>query len=686
VTVETATACPRVAPDAAAVEQLAVDTIRCLTIDAVEQAGCGHPGLPLAMAPFAHVLYTRVLRHDPADPEWPDRDRFILSAGHGSMLLYAALHLSGYDLPLDELRAFRQWGSRTPGHPERGTTPGVETTTGPLGQGFANGVGMAIAERFLRERYGATVCDHRLYVLCSDGDLMEGLSSEAASLAGHLGLGRLVYAYDDNQITIDGSTELAFASEDVEARFRAYGWHVQSVEDANDLEALEHALTTARDELERPSLIRVRSVIGYPAPTRQGTAKAHGAALGAEEARATKEVLGFDPELRFHVPPEVAELYADRAGARGAREHADWRRRFDEWAGFHPALALEWHRARAGVVDDGLAEALPYFDPADKPKISTRAAGGIVMQAFAELVPTMIGGSADLVESTKTEFKGEHSFTREASGRNVHWGVREHAMGAAVNGIALHGGLVKPYGSTFLVFSDYMRPAVRLSAVMRLPVVWVFTHDSIGVGEDGPTHQPVEHFAALRAIPGLTVIRPADANETAHAWRFALEHRDGPVALLLTRQDVPVLAPGAVPEDGVAHGGYVLTDGDKPDVVLVATGSEVVVAREARPLLARDEIHTRVVSMPSWELFDAQDEEYRESVLPPGVPAVAVEAGIEQGWSRFTDASVTLDRFGASAPGAQVVERLGITPHRVAARVRELLATSRSPRSRPGSR
>jgi len=664
-------------PEQAELDGLCVATIRVLCIDAIEQAGCGHPGLPMAMAPVAHVLYTRFLRHDPADPDWPDRDRFILSAGHGSMLLYSVLHLAGYDLPLTELQRCRQWDSLTPGHPERilgdHATPGIETTTGPLGQGFANGVGMALAERFLRERYGSEVMDHRVFAICSDGDLMEGVSAEAASLAGHLGLGRLVYLYDDNAITIDGETSLSFATEDVEARFRAYGWHVLTVEDANDLDALAGALEASIAEEERPSLIRVHSIIGYPAPAKQGTAKAHGAPLGEDEARATKELLGWDPDAKFVVPDSARAVFA-AARERGERARLEWYERLDRWRQAHPGLAAEWSRAWAGRPEPGLARDLPVFDPAEKAELATRAAGGKAMAAFAAYLPTMVGGSADLVESTKTELPGAASFSRTASGANVHWGVREHAMGAAVNGLALHGGIVKPYGSTFLVFSDYMRPAVRLSALMRLPVVWVFTHDSVGLGEDGPTHQPIEHYAALRAIPGLTVIRPADANETAQAWRVAIEEVWGPVCLLLTRQDVPVLAPELV-SGGVSRGGYVLSDGGEPlDVVVVASGSEVSVALEAQQQLGQQGVTARVVSMPSWELFDAQGEDYRRAILPPAIPTVSLEAGVSQGWSRWADVSVSIERFGASAPGPELLRHLGITAATAAAGAKQAIS------------
>ena len=656
----------------------AIDTIRALSMDAVEQANSGHPGLPMAMAPAAYLLYARIMHHDPADPAWPDRDRFVLSAGHGSMLLYSVLHLSGYELPLSELQRFRQWESKTPGHPERdrvNATPGVETTTGPLGQGFANGVGMAMAERFLRERYGAEVIDHRVYGICSDGDLMEGVSSEAASLAGHLGLGRIVYLYDDNRITIDGSTELSFSTEDVEARFAAYGWHTGSVEDVNDLEALEQALEQAGAEDERPSLIRVRSTIGWPAPNKGGTAAAHGSPLGADEVRATKLALGLDPDASFAVPDHAREAFA---GARreGARRHSEWRDRLASWRDADPDAADEWDAAWAGRPLESIESRLPEFEQAT----ATRSAGGKTMAAFADLVPTMVGGSADLAGSTKARFPDEDDYSRASAGRNVNWGVREHAMGAAVNGMALHGGIVKPFGSTFLIFSDYMRPAIRLSALMGLGVVWVFSHDSIGVGEDGPTHQPVEHYAALRAIPGLTVIRPADANETARAWAVALE-TEGPVCLLLSRQDLPLLEGTACPPgEGVARGGYALAaePGGDADAVILASGSEVGIALEAREQLARERIDARVVSMPSWELFEAQGSEYRDTVLPVGVPAVSVEAGVALGWSRYVDRTVSIERFGASAPGGEVFAGLGITADAVIEAVRRLLADQQS--------
>ena len=667
------------APAGERLDQLCVDTIRTFTMDAVERANSGHPGMPMAMAPVAYLLYTRYLRHNPSDPAWPDRDRFVLSAGHGSMLLYSVLHLCGYDLSLDEIKRFRQWGSLTPGHPERilggHETPGVETTTGPLGQGFANGVGMAMAERFLRERYGAEVVDHRVFAICSDGDLMEGVASEAASLAGHLGLGRIVYVYDDNHISIDGDTALSFNTEDVDARFRSYGWHVDAVDDANDLASLARALEAGIAEEERPSLIRVRSTIAWPAPNARGTAAAHGAPLGEDEVRATKEALGWAPDREFHVPAAVYQAFR-ACVARGHELQRDWQRRLARWRAQDPTRAAEWESAWQGRPAEGLAEALPSFDPAEAGALATRAAGSAVMQAFAAYVPTMLGGSADLAESTKTEFKGESSFGRERAGRNVHFGVREHAMGAVVNGMALHGGIVKPYGSTFLIFSDYMRPAIRLSALMRLPVVWVFSHDSVGLGEDGPTHQPVEHYATLRAIPGLTVIRPADAAETAEAWRVALEDCDGPVCLLLTRQAVPVLdRPPLAAASGLGRGAYVISDAPgRPDAVIAATGSEVALALRAQQELSSEGIAARVVSMPSWELLDAQPDGYRSSLFPPDVPVVAVEAGVALGWERFAERTVAVDRFGASAPGTEVLRRLGLTSGAVTTAVRAVVA------------
>src|SRR3712207_4416481 len=527
------------------VATLSIDTIRALAMDAVQTAASGHPGTPMSMAPVAYTIYTKFLRHNPENPDWKDRDRFVLSAGHASMLQYALLHLTGYDLTMEDIKNFRQWGSRTPGHPEHFLTPGVETTTGPLGQGFANGVGMALAERFLAGRYnriGHEIVDHHVYAICPDGDLMEGVAHEAASIAGQNGLGKLVYVYDDNRITIDGTTALSFDADEKGQRFEAYGWHVQRIEDSEDLEALEDALANARDEEERPSLVIVRSHIAYPAPHAQDTAAAHGSALGEEEVRATKERMGMDPDEHFYVADEVYEHM--NMVERGRELEVDWNGRFEAWREEFPELAEEWERAWSGRPEPGYEELLPSWDPSETEKLATRKAGAAAMNAFKDYVPTMIGGAADLVNSTSTAFSGGGMFSSTHVGRNIAWGVREHAMGSAVNGICVHGGMVRPYGSTFLIFSDYMRPAVRLSALMGIPVAWVYTHDSVGLGEDGPTHQPVEHYMALRAIPNMTVIRPAGANETAMAWRLTLE-AEGPLAMLLTRQNDPVLDPEA---------------------------------------------------------------------------------------------------------------------------------------------
>jgi len=651
-------------------DQLCIDAIRALSMDAIQKANSGHPGLPMAMAPAALVLYRNIMRHDPADPLWPDRDRFLLSAGHGSMLLYSILHLTGYDLSMDEIKNFRQWGSLTPGHPERDrvhVTPGVEVTTGPLGQGFANGVGMAIAEKFLREHYGEDVQNHHVYAIVSDGDLMEGMAAEAASLAGQLGLGRIVYLYDDNDISLDGPTSLSFDREDVDKRFEAYGWHVLDVRDANDTVAIEAAIRDGQKVEDRPTLIRVKSIIGYPSPNKAGTSKVHGAALGEDEVRATKEVMGWDPDKQFHVPDEAYAACSMKDA--GAKAHAEWNERFAAWKDANADLAREWELAWQGKPLPGLADALPK--EWEKDKLATRVAGQKVMAAFEHQVPTMIGGAADLSESTKTEFPDSERLTAERAGRNIFFGVREHGMGGAVNGMAAHGGIVRPYGSTFLQFADYMRGAIRLSALTGLPTAWVYTHDSVGLGEDGPTHQPVEHLAALRAIPGLVVLRPADATETAESWRVIIEDLEGPAALILSRQDLPVLdrsVYGAV--SGVGKGAYVLADADDAQVTIISTGSEVQVALAARDQL---DVPARVVSMPSWELFEQQDEDYQESVLPVDLPTVSVEAGVRMGWERYADAIVSIDRFGASAPGGLVLEKLGITADNVVAHVQELL-------------
>ncbi len=653
-------------------EQLSIETIRTLAMDAIQKANSGHPGLPMAMAPAAFVLFRKIMRHDPSDPAWPDRDRFVLSAGHGSMLLYAVLHLTGYDISMDQLKQFRQWESITPGHPEvdrTNVTPGVEVTTGPLGQGFANGVGMAMAEKFLRERYGAEVQDHRIYAIVSDGDLMEGIASEAASLAGQLGLGRLIYLYDDNDISLDGPTSLSFDRENVDQRFEAYGWHVQDVHDANDIVALETAIKAAQKIEDRPSLIRVKSIIGYPSPNKSGSKDAHGAALGEQEVALTKEVMGWDPAKTFFVPDGVYETFT--MVAEGARAHAEWSERFEQWRAADADRAAEWDLAWDGSPLPGLADALPV--DWEKEKLSTRVAGGKAMAAFEPFTPTMVGGAADLISSTMTVFPKAERFTAAAAGRNVFFGVREHAMGAAVNGLAAHGGIVRPYGSTFLQFADYMRGSIRLSALMGLKVAWVFTHDSVALGEDGPTHQPVEHVAALRAIPGLVVFRPCDAAETTEAWRVTLEDLDGPAAMALSRQDLPVLdrSPGALASaSGVGRGAYVLADADDAQATIIATGSEVWVA-----LAARDELDfpVRVVSMPSWELFERQDDDYRADVLPEDLPTLAVEAGIAMGWERYADDVVSIERFGASAPGGVLLEKFGFTPGNVAGHLRRLL-------------
>jgi len=673
------------ATSSTSIDQLGVDTIRTLSMDAIQKANNGHPGLPMGMAPAAYVLYAKVMRHNPKDPDWPDRDRFILSAGHGSMLLYSVLHLSGYDLPLDELKQFREWGSLTPGHPEKDrvhVTPGVEVTTGPLGQGFANGVGMALAERFLREKYGPEVMDHFIYAIVSDGDLMEGVAAEAASIAGQYGLGKLVYLYDDNSISLDGPTSLSFDTEDVGKRFEAYGWHVLEIHDAQDLVAIQEAIEEGQRHTAKPTLIRVKSIIGYPSPNKAGTSKAHGAALGEDEVRATKEVMGWDPDAHFLVPDGVYEAFGAN-GERGAALQAEWQERLDAWKASHPEDGEAWDLAweggsYGGKPLPGLKEALRSVDWGDKEQLSTRVAGQKAMAAMADYVPTLVGGAADLSESTKTEFPGGDAerYSRSHTGRNMFWGVREHGMGGAVNGLAAHGGIVRPYGSTFLQFSDYMRGSIRLSALTGLNVAWVYSHDSIALGADGPTHQPVEHLAALRAIPGLVVLRPADAHETAEAWRVIIEDIDGPAVLVLSRQDLPILAPN---HDGVGRGAYVVSPaGGEERITLVGTGAEVHTAIAAQKLLAEQGIGARVVSMPSWELFADQDDAYRDEVLPPTLPRVSVEAAVTMGWERWVDRAVGVDRFGASAPGDIVLEKLGITGEHVAQTAKDLLSATNS--------
>ena len=671
----------------AALDQLSINTIRALAIDTVLKANSGHPGLPLGAAPVGYSLFARTLRHNPNNPNWPDRDRFVLSAGHGSALLYSLLHLTGYDLPLDELKQFRQFGSRTPGHPEHGHTAGVETTTGPLGQGFGNAVGMALAERHLAARFnrpGHEIVDHRTFVLAGDGDLMEGISHEAASLAGHLGLGKLVCFYDSNHICLGSTTNLVFTT-DVAKLYEGYEWHVQTVADGNDLDAILHATDVALAVADRPSLVIVKSEIGYGSP-KQGTFGVHGSPLDAEQVKETKRKLGYPSEEPFFLPAD-AVAHLREAVARGQAAEAGWKGRFEAYRKAHPELAAELERRLAGELPSGWEKEIPTFTTADKP-IATRAAGGKVINAIAARVPELIGGSADLNPSTETALKGQGDFQSPSripadkqgavggdwgyTGRNLHFGVREHAMAAMSNGMALHGGII-PFCATFFTFADYMRPSIRLACIMQAHTIFVFTHDSIGVGEDGPTHEPIEQAASLRAIPRMTVIRPADANETASAWRVAMQ-RKGPIALLLTRQAVPVLAG----TDDVVYGGYVLADSDgKPDLILIGTGSEVSVAVEARTLLAARGLKVRVVSLPSWELFEAQPQEYRDSVLPPSVLArVAVEAGVPMGWDRYVGPFGRVvgvaGRFGASAPVKVVMERYGFTAQNVADRALEV--------------
>jgi transketolase len=658
-----------------------VNTIKVLAMDAVERAQSGHPGTPMALAPAAYALWSRFLRFDPAAPDWADRDRFVLSCGHASMLLYPLLHLTGYAVSLDDLRNFRQWGSNTPGHPERGHTPGVEVTTGPLGQGVGMAVGMAMAERFLAARYnrpGHDVVDHRVWGFVSDGDLMEGVASEAASLAGHLRLHKLCLLYDDNRITIDGSTDLSF-SEDVQKRFTAYGWRVLRVSSGNDLKALQRAFSAARRESARPTLIILRTEIADPAPTKKGTAGAHGAPLGAAEVAATKAILGW-PDTPFHVPDAVRE-HLGKVGRRAAREHKAWRKRFAAYREAHPAEAAEFEQAMAGTLPAGWDAALPSF--AGEKGLATRQASQAVLDAVAAALPTFLGGSADLAHSNGAVIKGGGDFTAEAPGRNVHWGIREHAMAAACNGMAAHGG-VRPFAATFLIFADYLKPALRLSALMKLPVIHLGTHDSIGVGEDGPTHQPIEQLATLRATPNVLVLRPADATETVECWRAAVERADGPSMIALTRQKLPVLDRAVLaPAAGARRGAYVLKEaqGGAPRALVIGTGSEVHVALGAAALLEQEGIPTRVVSMPSWELFAAQPAAYRDEVLPPAVTArVSVEAAATLGWERWVGSAgraVGLDHFGASAPADRLYQEFGLTPARVADEVRALV---RSPR------
>lgn len=666
----------QMAVEAKTLEDLCINTIRTLSMDAVQKANSGHPGTAMALAPLAYLLWTRYMRYNPRNPRWLNRDRFVLSAGHACILQYSMLHLTGYDLSLDDLKNFRQWGSRTPGHPEYGHTPGIETTTGPLGQGFANGVGMAIAQRFQASRYnrpGHDIIDHYIYAIVSDGDVMEGVASEAASIAGFLKLGKLIYFYDDNHITIEGNTSLAF-TEDVGKRFEAYGWHVQHVADVNDLNALGSAIEAAQAATDQPSLIIVRSHIGYGSPHKQDSREAHGEPLGAEEVKLTKRNLGWPTEEPFY-EPEEAVAYFRQAIERGARQEQEWQQRYNAYAAAYPELAAQWQDELKGKLPSGWDSDIPTF--AAGTSLATRAASGQVLNAIASKLPNLIGGSADLAPSTSTYMKGLGDFGPESNGRNMHFGIREHGMGSILNGMALYGGVI-PFGATFLIFSDYMRPPIRLAALMGIKTLYVYTHDSIGLGEDGPTHQPVEQLAALRAIPGLTVIRPGDANETAEAWRVAIQHK-GPVALALTRQALPTLDRTQMASaSNLARGAYVLSDSaQKPQLILIATGSELSLAVDAANKLRQEGIAVRVVSMPSWELFEEQDAEYKESVLPTDVRArLAIEAASPMGWERYIGPrgdTVTLNHFGASAPGKIVFQQFGFTVDNIVEKAKRLI-------------
>jgi transketolase len=663
----------------AQLDQLCINTIRCLSMDAIQKANSGHPGLPMGAAAMAYVLWTRFLKHHPGNPRWPNRDRFVLSAGHGSMLLYSLLHLTSYALSLDDIMQFRQWGSKTPGHPEYLPGAGIETTTGPLGQGFGNGVGMAIAQKYLAayfNRPGHELVDYKIYAIVSDGDLMEGVASEAASLAGHLGLDNLIYLYDDNHISIEGSTDLAF-TEDRAKRFEAYGWFVQRLADGNDLEAVDRAICAAQAEKERPSIIMARTHIGFGSPHKQDTAEVHGTPLGEEEVKLTKQNLGWPLEPKFYIPEE-ARAHFRKAIERGEQAEAQWQAHLAVYRQAFPDLAVEWDRFVKRELPEGWAARLPSFSAADKP-LATRQASGKVLTAIAPALPTLIGGSADLAPSTNTLIKGAGDFSRGHYGaRNLHFGVREHCMGAVVNGMALSGLL--PYGATFLVFSDYARPSLRLAAMMEAHSIFVFTHDSVFLGEDGPTHQPIEHLPALRAIPNLTLIRPADANETAVAWRLAIEHKGGPVALALTRQTVPIIDRGKhASAEGLTWGAYVLADsqGRAPEIILIASGSEVALALEAYGKLSAEGIAVRVVSMPSWDLFEKQTQSYKDEVLPPEVTArLAIEPASPLGWDRYVGskgAVIGITRFGASAPYKVLAEKFGFTAANIVQRAHELL-------------
>ncbi len=670
---------PEAAVKPSKLDQLCINTIRCLAMDAVQKANSGHPGLPMGAAAMAYVLWTRFLRHNPRNPRWPNRDRFVLSAGHGCMLLYSLLHLTGYDLSLEEIKQFRQWGSKTPGHPEHLLAEGIETTTGPLGQGFANGVGMAIAQKYLAARFnrpGHEVVDYKIYAIVSDGDLMEGVASEAASLAGHLGLDNLIYFYDNNHISIEGSTDLAF-TEDRGKRFEAYGWFVQDLPDGNDLDAVDRAIRAAQAERGRPSLIIARTHIAYGSPNKQDTAGAHGSPLGEEEVNLTKQNLGWPLEPKFFIPEEALEHFR-KANDRGARADAEWQKRLEAYRREFPDLAKEWDGFVRGELPEGWKSKIPVFKPSDGP-LATRQASGKVLNAIAPGLPTLIGGSADLAPSTDTLLKGVPDFQKGSySGRNLRFGVREHGMGGILNGMALSG--LVPYGATFLIFSDYTRPTIRLAALMEVRSIFVFTHDSVFLGEDGPTHQPIEHLPALRAIPNLCLIRPADANETAVAWRVAIERRGGPVALALTRQALPVIdREKFASAEGLARGAYVIAreKGNSPEIILIASGSEVALALEAYEKLSAEGVSARVVSMPSWDLFEKQPPAYKDEVLPPSVTArLAIEAASPFGWDRYVGprgAVIGMTRFGASAPYKVLAEKLGFTAASIVRQARDLL-------------
>jgi transketolase len=664
------------------IEQLCINTVRVLSADAVQKANSGHPGMPMGTAPMGHVLWSRFMHYSPKNPKWPNRDRFILSAGHGCMLQYSFLHLTGYDISLDDIKNFRQLHSKTAGHPEYGLAPGIDVTTGPLGQGFANGVGFAIAQKHLAARYnkpGFPIFDYHIYAICSDGDMMEGVTSEAASLAGHLELGNIIYLYDDNHISIEGSTDIAF-NEDVAKRFEAYNWHVQTIDDGNDINAIAIAVRNAKAETQRPSLIKVRTEIAYGSPNKVNTAGAHGSPLGPGELKKTKEFLGFNPEKYFFIPDEVSEYYLN-AGKKGMEQESKWNELFKNYKKEFPELAAEYEMVSEGKLSEGWKEKLPVFPPSDK-KLATRQASGQVLNAIAEYFPGLIGGAADLAPSTETNLKKFSSFTSEdRSGRNFHFGIREHAMGSALNGMALTKGII-PYGATFLIFSEYMRPPIRLAAIMKIKPIYVFTHDSIGLGEDGTTHQPVEQLISLRSIPNLTVIRPADANEIREAWRVAIEHQGGPVALILTRQGLPILDQSKyAPASELEKGAYILSEAHTaPQLILIATGSEVSLILEVQSSLKEEGIAARVVSMPSWELFEKQDDSYKEKVLPKTLKKrLAVEAGSVLGWHKYvTDEGLIhgMTTFGESAPADDLFKEFGFTVEHLTAKAKELLQIS----------